>query len=203
MFSIQQQPGITPSWSKTYPFPKAMMRRSKHGSLWNTRHADLSSLPNLELLKQSNTPIAFATMGYEHEIIGSLTAITLGASRDFSDDELLLLQGLADQAALAITNTRLYKDARRRLEHLQALRAIDIAIASNRDLQETLNIVLDQIAKQLQVDAAVILLLDQTRQKRIRQAVAKHPRCATSLQIGERMAGRRNNAKLSTSVIYE
>ena len=153
-----------------------------------------SSLPNLELLKQSNMrSIAFATMEYEHEVIGSLTAITLGVSRDFSDDELLLLQGLADQAALAITNTRLYKDARRRLEHLQALRAIDIAIASNRDLQETLNIVLDQIAKQLQVDAAVILLLDETRQK-LEFGTSRGFQTSTlrytSLQIGEGMAGR-------------
>ncbi len=129
--------------------------------------ADLQAIPDntyLSEFKRLNLrSIAFATMHYEHELVGSLNAITLGQNRNFTEDELLLLHGLADQAALAIINTRLYKDARRRLENLQALRTIDIAITTNHDLQETLNVLLDQITKQLQVDAAVILLLDETK----------------------------------------
>jgi putative nucleotidyltransferase with HDIG domain len=137
--------------------------------------------------------LAFATMEYEHELIGSLTAITVGESRDFSEEELLLLQGLADQAALAIINTRLYKDAHRRLEHLQALRAIDIAITTNHDLRKTLNVLLAQITKQLQVDAAVILLLDETKQQLefgTSQGFQTSTLRYTSLRIGEGMAGR-------------
>ena len=190
--------GITPELVKSMsPFPRALYDETikAFGKVFALPDMQIfSSLPNLELLKQLNMrSIAFATMEYEHEVIGSLTAITLEASRNFTDDELLLLQGLADQAALAITNTRLYKDARRRLEHLQALRAIDIAISSNHDLQQTLNIVLNQITKQLQVDAAVILLLDETKEKLefgtshgFQTSTLRY----TSLRIGEGMAGR-------------
>jgi putative nucleotidyltransferase with HDIG domain len=153
-----------------------------------------SRLPNLPLLKELNLrSMAFATMKYEQELIGTLTAITAGESRSFTEDELLLLQGLADQAALAINNTRLYKDAHRRLEHLQALRAIDIAISSNHNLQDTLNVVLEQITQQLQVDAAAILILDEAKQKlefgRSRGFLTSSLQY-TSLSIGQGLAGR-------------
>ncbi len=158
---------------------------------------DLQATPSqvyIDQFKRLNMhSMAFATMEYEVELIGSLTAITLGEDRHFTEDELLLLQGLADQAALAIVNTRLYKDARRRLEHLQALRAIDIAIATNHDLQETLNVLLYQITEQLQVNAAVILLLDETKgqlefsaSRGFQTSTLRY----TSLRIGEGMAGR-------------
>jgi putative nucleotidyltransferase with HDIG domain len=157
---------------------------------------DLQSVPSQTYLDQFNElnmrSMAFATMTYEEELIGSLNAITLGRNRDFTEDELMLLQGLADQAALAIINTRLYKDARRRLEHLQALRAIDIAISSNHILKETLNVLLEQITKQLRVDAAVILLLDETKGRLEFGASLGFQTSTlryTSLRVGEGMAG--------------
>ncbi len=80
-------------------------------------HGAVFSLPDLQLLpsfaylnpfrKENLRSMAFTTMHYEHELIGSLAAFTLGDQRDFTKDELLLLQGLADQAALALVNTRL------------------------------------------------------------------------------------------------
>jgi putative nucleotidyltransferase with HDIG domain len=162
-----------------------------------------SRLPNLELFKRLNLrSLAFASMKYEHEIIGSLTAITLGERRNFSEDELLLLQGLADQAALAINNTRLFKDAHRRLEHLQALRAIDMAIASNHDLREMLPVLLKQITGQLAVDAAVILLMDESRQQ-LEYGASRGFQTPTlrytRLRVGEGIAGR---AAQQTKIVH-
>ena len=137
--------------------------------------------------------VAFATMHYQDELIGSLNAITQGEKRDFSEDELLLLQGIADQAALAIVNTRLYKDAHRRLENLQALRAIDIAIATNHDLRHTLEVLLDQITERLAVSAAVILVLDEAKQELVYGASRGFHTSTlryTRLRVGQGMAGR-------------
>ncbi len=50
--------------------------------------------------------------------------------------------------------------AAQHLEQLSALRAIDTAIMNSLDLRHTLDILLAQIAAQLQVDAAQILLLN-------------------------------------------
>ncbi len=48
----------------------------------------------------------------------------------------------------------------RRLQHIQALHAIDQAISGSLDLRLTLSIVLEQVASQLNVDAAAVLLLN-------------------------------------------
>ena len=153
-----------------------------------------AKLPNLHLFKQMDLrSLAFATLEYEGEIIGSLTAITRSRTRDFTEDELRLLQGLARQAALAIINTRLFKDAQRRLEHLQALRAIDLAISSNHDLRDTLDVLMKQITTQLSVDAAVILLMDQNHQHlEYGSSFGFHTPTLrfTRLRLGEGIAGR-------------
>jgi putative nucleotidyltransferase with HDIG domain len=158
---------------------------------------DMQVLPSvsyiLEFKRLNFRSIAFATMEYAHELIGSLNAITLGERREFTEDELLLLRGIADQAALAVVNTRLYKDARRRLEHLQALRAIDTAIVSNHDLRNTLDVLLEQISRQLEVDAGVILILDKNRQH-LEYAASRGFNTPTlrftRLRLGEGIAGR-------------
>jgi putative nucleotidyltransferase with HDIG domain len=155
---------------------------------------DNRQIPNMELLERLDLhSLAYATMEYDKEVIGYLTAVTSSRSRIFAKDELLLLHGLADQAALAIINTRLFKDAHRRLEHLQALRAIDLAILSNHDLRKTLDVLLEQITAQLNVDAAVILLMDATGQQLQYGASRGFQTLAlrfTQLSLGEGMAGR-------------
>jgi len=153
-----------------------------------------AGLPNQELFRRLDlSSMAFAMMEYEGETIGGVTAISQSENRYFSEDELLLLQGLARQAALAIVNTRLFKDARRRLEHLQALRAIDLAIASNYDLRETLDVLLKQITTELAVDATVILLMDETQQLlEYGASLGFHTPTLrfTRLRVGEGIAGR-------------
>jgi putative nucleotidyltransferase with HDIG domain len=49
----------------------------------------------------------------------------------------------------------------RRVEHLTALRTIDLAITTSIDLHTTLDVLLHQVKAQLAVDAAAILLLNQ------------------------------------------
>jgi response regulator RpfG family c-di-GMP phosphodiesterase/uncharacterized protein YigA (DUF484 family) len=167
---------------------------------------DLHGMADFAQLAPFNPPdlrsLAAASMEYEQKLIGSVSAMEIGTRREFSKDDLLLLQGLAAQAALAIVNVRLYKDSRRRLEQLQALRAIEIAIATNRDLNETLSLLLEKIAEQLKVDAAVFLLLNP--QQHVLQFAASRGFTTeslrfTQLQIGEGMAGR---AALERRIIH-
>jgi putative nucleotidyltransferase with HDIG domain len=179
------------------PFPRKLYDEStgRFGKFFGL--PDLKAYPNLPnydvLQKMELRSIAFASMEYEHELIGSLTAITRGETRSFTDEELFLMQGIADQGALAIVNTRLYKDARRRLERLQALRAIDMAIASNHDLRGALEVLLDKITGQLNVDAAVFLLLDGSGQQ-LEYAASRGFTAPTlrhtRLRVGDGLAGR-------------
>ena len=106
--------------------------------------------------------------------------------------DILLLSTLANQVALAVENARLFDDANRRLERLQALRNIDITITASLDLRVTLHAFLDQVTTRLRVDAAAILLLNRRSQtlgyaagRGFRTRALQH----TQLRVGEGHAG--------------
>jgi PAS domain S-box-containing protein/putative nucleotidyltransferase with HDIG domain len=54
--------------------------------------------------------------------------------------------------------SRLLAESQRRLERIETLRAIDVAISSNYDLKQTLDVILKETITHLQVDAAAVLL---------------------------------------------
>jgi HD-GYP domain-containing protein (c-di-GMP phosphodiesterase class II) len=117
----------------------------------------------------------------------------LNGRRAFDQRDLEVLEVLCAQAAQAIANATLFEEAGRRLSHLQALRNIDMAITASLDLRVTLRVFLDQVAAQLKVDAASVLLLNQhTRTLEyasghgFRTPAFQH----TRLRLGESYAGR-------------
>jgi PAS domain S-box-containing protein len=110
----------------------------------------------------------------------------------FSEEDERLLFTLAAQAAAALQNARLLAEARRRLQRTQALRRIDMAITESADLEHTLEIAISQIIAQLEVDAAVILLLDQgdgTLKHKISRGFRTKALQFTRLKPGEGYAG--------------
>ncbi len=66
------------------------------------------------------------------------------------------------ESALKITN--LLGESQRRLKRIETLREIDLAISSNFYLNNTLDVLLNQVTAQLGVDAATILLYDESSQ---------------------------------------
>jgi PAS domain S-box-containing protein len=88
--------------------------------------------------------------------------ITLSSLTPYSPDldEISACHLLAERAATALENARLFERTERHLQQVQALRTIDAAIASSFDLRAILNIILYQIVTQLDVDAADVLLLN-------------------------------------------
>jgi len=77
-----------------------------------------------------------------------------------SAEEVTACHLLAERAAAALENARLFEKTEHHLLQVQTLRTIDSAIASSFDLKSILNIILYQILAQLDVDAADILLLN-------------------------------------------
>jgi signal transduction histidine kinase/DNA-binding response OmpR family regulator len=64
---------------------------------------------------------AYVTLRHNTQWVGTLNIATVGVGHAFTDEELNLLQGLADQATQAITNARLYTQVRQGCEQLQRL----------------------------------------------------------------------------------
>ncbi|HEY0070104.1 MAG TPA: HD domain-containing phosphohydrolase, partial [Chloroflexia bacterium] len=103
---------------------------------------------------------AVASMLREGQLIGILSVFSVNEPQELTSDALFLMQGIADQATQAIVNARLFTDAQRRLDFVQALHSIDLAISSGHESRITLDIILDKVQGQLKVDAADLLLLD-------------------------------------------
>lgn len=98
-----------------------------------------------------------------------LGVLMLGEERDveresFTADKIRLASSIGDQASSSLHRALLHEETQRRLRNIQALRDIEHAINSNLDLRLTLSIVLEQVVKQLDVDAADIQLLNPSAQ---------------------------------------
>ncbi|MBL8055618.1 MAG: PAS domain S-box protein, partial [Anaerolineales bacterium] len=85
-------------------------------------------------------------------------------ARRYSAMEAELLTVVANTAAVALENARLFAEVRRRLEQLQALHRVDQAIASSQDARLTLSVLLTQLVAQTGADAADLLVLNPGQQ---------------------------------------
>lgn len=125
-------------------------------------------------------------------VIGVILVARDRPGRPYSEDDQVFLQETADRAALAVANARLFEETRRRLDQVQALRAIDEAIAASLDLHLSLGVFLDEAVSQLKVDAADVLVFDPQTNilkyaagRGFRTTALQH----THLRLGEGYAG--------------
>ncbi len=78
----------------------------------------------------------------------------------FTEEDIYLLKLLASQASIAVNNSRLYNDARKRLDQIEALRNIDRIMSANTDMRLALNATLSEAARQLNISALDILTVN-------------------------------------------
>lgn len=95
-------------------------------------------------------------------VVGTLALYELPNSNPLTEKDTLWMQAVADRTAVAIENAQLYEDAVRRLERLTSLQSLSLALSASPDLRLTLKVILDQVATQLKIDAADVLLLDES-----------------------------------------
>jgi PAS domain S-box-containing protein/putative nucleotidyltransferase with HDIG domain len=153
--------------------------------------ADVSHDPRfMAAAFSANTPAVIAVPLKARDVpIGVLWA---GRRQPFGADEARLLTAVADLVASAIYRATLHEQTETRLQRLSTLRMIDMAINASLDLQVTLNVLLSQATRQLNVHAATILLYERQTQALIFAAGRgfRTPGVeATRLRLGERFAG--------------
>ncbi|HUF88543.1 MAG TPA: HD domain-containing phosphohydrolase [Gemmatimonadota bacterium] len=115
------------------------------------------------------------------------------ARREWSTVELEALRIAADTIGAAIKRAQVKANLNLQLERLNALRKIDRAIAASLDLQVTLDVVLDQVTRMLDVTAASILLLSPETHEfeyAAGRGVFDHAFRRAPVRLGEGHAGR-------------
>ncbi len=129
----------------------------------------------------------------ESERVVGVLYVNDASVRQFTDEELALLQTLADQAAIAIANAKLFKQVEEeRRERVEAIREIGFGITAGPDLDAILDSLLEKTLR-LMREASVgeIWLLDEKKQKLKAQAVRGHVETTqvAELGIGEGIVG--------------
>jgi len=111
--------------------------------------------------------------------------------RAFAEEEVELLQLVADRAALAIEHARLFeaeRAARERIEHVQAV--TDAALA-HLEVNELLKVLLPRIRDILRTDTCAVLLLDrETNELVVRAALGIEEEVGVRIPLGAGFAGR-------------
>ncbi len=105
---------------------------------------------------------------YHERTVGVLTAMTK-QRREFSSDEVQLLSGMADQAAIALENAQLFEERERRIAELMTLNRISQTINATLELDALLGALHRGIGEVLDTSESFIGLYDATTQ------IPKHP----------------------------
>ncbi|MGB8643756.1 MAG: GAF domain-containing protein [Anaerolineae bacterium] len=83
----------------------------------------------------------------ERDVIGVLILVDANNPTRFDDSEMARVSILATQAALAISNARLYDETQQRAAEVSSLYEIGLTVSSTLDLKEQLHIIYEQITR--------------------------------------------------------
>ncbi len=127
---------------------------------------DTSQEPRYVWMQGSNTrseltvPLKLASVpGNRPSVIGVLDAQS-DRINAFDESDLAVMQSLANQAAIAIENARLYESSNRQVAQLTALQETSRAIASTLERDALLKLIMAQATALLDADGGLINLVD-------------------------------------------
>jgi signal transduction histidine kinase len=99
----------------------------------------------------------------EGAAVGAIVVARRAAGR-FTDQQVALLKTFADQAVIAVENTRLFQELQARVEELRALGEVSQAVSSSLDLGRVLDAVAGHAVQLSGADAGGIFEIDPDRQ---------------------------------------
>lgn len=135
--------------------------------------------------------IAGFPLRHGDRIIGAFTATYL-EPHTFSSDELMFMNLLADQAAVAVENARLFADAQQRLRSMSALVDMAKQVTGNLRVERVMQTTVQTIQKLLNARASTIALLSEDGSELVVEAAAgiKPQYHRVRIKLGEGISGR-------------
>lgn len=124
-------------------------------------------------------------------VIGAFT-VTYVEPHVFTSEERLLMNLLADQAAVAVENARLFTDAQQRLRSMSALVEMAKQVTGNLKVELVLQTTVQTLQKLLRARASTIALLSDDEKELIVEAAAgiKPQYHRVRIKLGEGVSGR-------------
>jgi len=108
-----------------------------------------------------------APLRYEGRVIGAISAQSYTPAR-YTDEDVELLQGVADLAAVAIENARYVAELRRRHREAERIEEIGRAVAASLRTTDVLREVIDATLELLSADGATVWLAEAERDGELR-----------------------------------
>jgi PAS domain S-box-containing protein len=127
--------------------------------------ADSSAKYRIEAEREGIRSILSIPLRFKDEVIGVLRMYT-AEPVEYSEEDLKFVTAIAEQAAVAIMNARVFeKTVSREREYLNVFQAVTKAVSSTLDVQEVLHMIVRKIPEVMNLKAATIRLLDDTGKK--------------------------------------
>ncbi|MGC8875272.1 MAG: GAF domain-containing protein, partial [Chloroflexia bacterium] len=108
--------------------------------------------------------VAGVPLLYGDEVLGVLTVLHGAEGRTFREADVTLLQSLANQAAVAIANARLFEETRRWSEQLAALQELSRNLGTRLELRETLETLIHGLGRLIPHRGGEVCIYDPERQ---------------------------------------
>jgi serine phosphatase RsbU (regulator of sigma subunit)/putative methionine-R-sulfoxide reductase with GAF domain len=147
------------------------MRQTGQPLLVHNFETEMDALPARPRYLSQDPPhsAVFVPLVTGETVIGAL-AIQSDRPNAFTPDHQRVLSIIANQAAAAIANARLYQTEQRRRHIADTLRQVATLTSSSLEIDDVLNGVLEGLARLVTYDAAAILLLDDDNSLTLRAA---------------------------------
>ena len=126
------------------------------------------------------------------EILGVINVRTR-RPREYTQNQVRLLSGIANQVAGAIEKSRRFRQLERNATQLHSLSEVSQAITSNMYLEELLSLFVQMIARTMQYKICTVMLVDENSKELIikaTQAASNEYAKKPNLKVGESVAGR-------------
>ncbi|MFM8322686.1 MAG: GAF domain-containing protein [Chloroflexota bacterium] len=136
------------------------MAARKRGEIINNTDQDVRAVIIRGTQETPHEHLMGAPLLARDRLTGLIAVWRVGARQAFQSADLEFLTSLAQQAAIAIENARLFEETHRRLTELEILQSIASALRIAQAPEETFPIVLQQLVKLLKVESSLIDLID-------------------------------------------
>ncbi|MEK6255723.1 MAG: GAF domain-containing protein [Chloroflexota bacterium] len=124
------------------------------------------------------------------QIIGTLDLVRDGYSRDWTEEEIALIDETIEQTALALESARLSEQIRLRSDQIRLLQEVTALAASTLDISQLLTASTQKMLEGLNLSSCSVILLDEDKTSGTLQAVA-------------RSKSYKNDSQLSIGAVFE